>query len=85
MAIIRKITMRLRLAVGNDFKTPEGKTFYGKIYFQYSKIRNEFDDKPYYLTVDTDKKAFSELYLNKQIYVPVSEIDLVEITEEEIS
>jgi len=69
MGLIKKITMRLRVAVGEDFRTPDGKPFYGKLYFQYSKIRNEFDDKPYYLTVDTDKKAFTELYLiNKSMF-----------------
>lgn len=77
-----KITMKLRLAVGSDFTRHDGSPSYGKMYFQFSILRNEFDDVPYYLTENTDKETFKELYMNKQIYVPKSEFDLVDIINE---
>lgn len=78
----KTVKMKLRVAIGSDFKTYDDKPFYGKMYFLFSKERNEFDDKPYYFTENTDKEDFRKLYQANQVYVPKSMFEPVELVED---
>lgn len=74
-----EITMKLRPAVNTDFSDLAGNKKIGAMYFQFSKIRNEFDLQPYYFNQNTNIYDFKELYANGQIYVVARFLDQVEI------
>lgn len=74
-----EITMKLRPAVNTDFSDLAGNKKIGAMYFQFSKLRNEFDKMPYYFNENTNIANFRELYAKGQIFVVERYLDEVEI------
>lgn len=74
------VVMKLRIGNSNDFAYDNGTKRYGAMYFQQA-FNGGFCTQPFYLTSETNMETFKELYLNKQIWVPVRVFDEVEIIE----
>ncbi len=61
-------TFQIRKAVKEDFFDTYDRPRFGTVFF-LKNTKGEFDNQPYYLTIDTDKKEFKEWFRNGQIYV----------------
>lgn len=65
MPIVR---FTIRKARKEDFFDLQSNPRYGTVFF-LKNSKGEFDNQPYYLTIDTDKKEFKQWFKSGQIYV----------------
>ena len=63
-----KVTFTLRKSVKEDFFDLSNQPRYGTVFF-LKNSKGEFDQQPYYLTMDSDKQEFKNWFKNGQIYV----------------
>ena len=69
-----KITIMLRLAIANDFKTFDGKRKIGMMYFLQS-AHGHIETTPHFLNDDTNVSDFKNLFNHNQIYVAKTYLD----------
>lgn len=65
MPIVR---FTIRKARKEDFFDLQNKPRYGTLFF-LKNSKGEFDNQPYYLTIDTDKEDFRKWFKSGQVYV----------------
>ena len=73
--MITTVSLNLRIATANDFKTNSGDRKNGALYFQKNS-KGIIEPHPNYLTDDTDISNFKELFNNNQIFVPYNYFDV---------
>lgn len=64
----RHAFIELRIATADDFKTPQNQPKWNAVYFQQS-CTGMIEKKLHYLTPETDKETFKELFEHNQIWV----------------
>jgi len=74
------VTFSIRKAVKEDFFDLSNQPRYGTMFF-LKNSKGEFDQQPYYLTVDLDKKEFKTWFKNNQVYVFKRVLETLENTE----
>ncbi|RZJ71097.1 hypothetical protein [Flavobacterium sp.] len=64
------VTMNLVLAEYFDLTDHQHRPRYGVMYFLKSQLTGKIDQKPYYLTEQTDKRELNQYFKEKMVYVP---------------
>ena len=62
------VTINIRIEEKEDFFAADNTPDYGAVFFLMNS-KGEFEERPYYLTKQNDKKEFNQWFKNKQIYV----------------
>lgn len=75
---IETIQVKLRLAEPEDLKVDARTLRYGQSFWLRSIQTKAFDNKAYIINQDTDPLELATWLKNKMIYVPVSDLDLVD-------
>lgn len=69
------VTLNLRIATANDFKTNSGEKKAGALYFQKNS-KGDIEPYPLVLNEDTELQNFKNLFNNNQIFVPYNYFDI---------
>lgn len=75
------VTFHIRKAAKEDFFDTHEQPRFGTVFF-LKNSKGEFDNQPYYLTMDTDKKEFKAWFRNGQIYVFKRAFEEIKIEED---
>ncbi len=80
---IATVTINLVLAGYFDLTDDNHLPRYGTMYFLKSQVSGKIDNRPYYLTHQTDKRELNTYFKEKMVYVPRGPFAVVDTTKSE--